>query len=803
MVMASPRRVFLSHTSELRRFPARRSFVVAAEAAVTRAGDAVTDMAYFAARDDEPAEYCQARVRDCDIYVGLIGWRYGSPVRDRPEVSYTELEFEAATGAGLPRLVFLLDEKASSLPIPRAQLLDGDAGLQARQRAFRDRLCGAGIMAAIVASPEQLEVALLHALLSQGPPGREVAGGGVVAGDIPQRPPGFVPRPDLLAELDAAGPGVSVVHAVTGMRGVGKTQLAAAYARAKLDEGWRLVAWVNAEDPGTLAAGLAVVADATGLAGEAAADPGLAVRHRLEAEGDRHLVVFDNATDADVLRPYIPAAGGARVLITSNRRSVANLGARVGVEVFSPGEALAFLADRTGRADDAGAEGVAAELGYLPLALAQAAAVVAAQHLPFGLYLERLRTLPVDEYLAREEGQPYPHGVAEAVLLSLDAVRAHDQSGVCVRVVEIMAVLSAAGVRRELMHAAGQAGTLANRPGTVMSAVVVDEALGRLAEWSLLAFSLDGQAVTAHRLVLRVIRDSLAQQGHLAAVCQAAASILDTHAEALVGSRDRLAIRDFPDQVKALRQAAAGLPGEAGELEIILLGLRSQALNYLNALGDSALQTIAVGEPLIEDCERLLGPDHPDTLTSRNHLANAYRAAGRTAEAISLFEQVLAAFERVRGPNDPDTLTSRNDLAHAYQEAGRTAEAIALHEQTLAAFERVRGPDHSDTLSSRNNLAMAYQEAGRTAEAITLHEQTLATCERGRDPDDSGTLTYRNNLAMAYRAAGRTAEAITLHEQTLADRERVLGPDHPATLTSQNNLADTVQAAHRAGENRP
>ena len=65
------------------------------------------------------------RVRGCDIYVGLIGLRYGSPVRDRPDVSYTELEFEAATAAGLPRLVFVLDENAV-LPIPLAQALDTD-----------------------------------------------------------------------------------------------------------------------------------------------------------------------------------------------------------------------------------------------------------------------------------------------------------------------------------------------------------------------------------------------------------------------------------------------------------------------------------------------------------------------------------------------------------------------------------------------------------------------------------------------------------------------------------------------------
>ena len=85
-------------------------------------------------------------------------------------------------------------------------------------------------------------------------------------------------------------------------------------------------------------------------------------------------------------------------------------------------EALSFLAHRTGRADTDGASELARELGHLPLALAQAAAVIAAQRLDYRTYLDRLRSIPVQEYLLPAEGEPYPQGVAEAVLLSLDSV---------------------------------------------------------------------------------------------------------------------------------------------------------------------------------------------------------------------------------------------------------------------------------------------------------------------------------------------------------------------------------------------
>ena len=328
----------------------------------------------------------------------------------------------------------------------------------------------------------------------------------------------------------------------------------------------------------------------------------------------------------------------------------------------------------------------------------------------------------MDELLLRESAGRYPHGLAAAVLLSLDAVRAGDGTGVCGAVMDLVSVLSAAGVPRAVLHAAGQAGALQRSTGQAggVAPEVVDEALGRLAGSSLLTFSTGGGTVTAHRLVMRVIRERLARQGRLAATCQAAAAALQARAGSLQQAwQDRPARRDLVEQILAVHEHAAACSGEDGsDLTQAVLRLRGWAVWFLNDLGDSAAQAIAVGEPLLADRERVLGPDHPDTLTSRNNLADAYQAAGRAAEAIPLHERTLADRERVLGPDHPDTLTSRNNLAAAYQDAGRAAEAIPLHEQTLADRERVLGPDHPDTLTSRNNLAVAYRAAGRAAEAI-------------------------------------------------------------------------------------
>jgi len=622
----------------------------------------------------------------------------------------------------------------------------------------------------------------------------------VVAGDVPQEPAAYQPRAGLMESLElVGGTRVSMVFAVTGIRGVGKTQVAAALARRRMAEGWRLVAWVDAGDEASVLAGLAQVAAAAGVGpwGEDARVLAGRVRHWLEADGERRLLVFDNAVDLDVLRPFLPAGGAAQVIVTSSRRSASGLGRPVQVEVFSQQEALAFLAQRTGLDDVPGALELVQELGFLPLGLAQAAALIAREHLSYGTYLGRLRAFPVAGYLGRAEGDAYPYRLAEAIIMSLRAVENRDSSGVCGQLMGLVAVLAETGVSRRVLHLAASTGVLDGERG----AADVDAAAGVLADASLLGFTTDDSVVT-HRLVMRVARERLAAEGGLRGVLAGAVRMLKGLADGIGEAwRDPGEVRELAGQVSAVVVNVAGHPDAlAGEELEMLLRLRLRSVYLLNMLGDSTGLVILAAEPLVSECERLLGADHRDTVTARVNLAYAYRAAGQTAEAIALYERALSDRERVLGIDHPDTLLLRNNLAEAYRAAGRIADVIPLHERTLADRERVLGADHPDTLMSRNNLALAYRAAGRTAEAIALYERTLADFERLLGADHPDALNSRNNLAMAYWTAGRTAEAMSLHQRTLADFERVLGTDHPDTLNSRNNLAEAYQDAGRMAE---
>jgi hypothetical protein len=159
---SGPWRIFLSHTSELRDYPRGNSYIDCAERAVSAAGHAVRDMADFPAVDEAPASLCEQRVNESDVYMGIYGMRYGSLVRDQPDISYTELEFNTASARGMPRLIFVIDSESEDLALPLKALIDREYGQ--RQDSFLQRVKEAGLTLQRFRSPDDLKLLIERSL---------------------------------------------------------------------------------------------------------------------------------------------------------------------------------------------------------------------------------------------------------------------------------------------------------------------------------------------------------------------------------------------------------------------------------------------------------------------------------------------------------------------------------------------------------------------------------------------------------------------------------------------------------------
>jgi tetratricopeptide (TPR) repeat protein len=227
------------------------------------------------------------------------------------------------------------------------------------------------------------------------------------------------------------------------------------------------------------------------------------------------------------------------------------------------------------------------------------------------------------------------------------------------------------------------------------------------------------------------------------------------------------------------------------------------SLNNLAALYRS-IGKYAEAEPLYMRSlaiDRIVyGEDHPEIATDMNNLAGLYRSIGKYAEAEPLYVRSLAIKEEKLGANHPDTAGSLNNLAGLYESMGRYAEAEPLYVRSLAIKEEKLGANHPDTATSLNNLAGLYESMGRYAEAEPLYVRSLAIKEEQLGANHPSTATSLNNLAGLYKSIGRYAEAEPLYVRSLAIREEQLGANHPDTAGSLNNLASLYESTGRYKE---
>ena len=594
-----------------------------------------------------------------------------------------------------------------------------------------------------------------------------------------------------------------------GMRGCGKTQLAASLAKQCENANWNLIAWINAVSRESIQSDLVELAKQLQIDTSDLPTQDVIIRRCLDhlksaAPTDR-LIVFDNVEDINHLTGLIPRGDGVRVIATTTNDTgwEHQDWTTIKVGVFDRSESINYLLTVTKSDDHDAADALAERLGDLPLAIAQAAATARNKDLSLARYLKRLESRGEELVIRPIPGDEYTDDVATVLRMAVEAAVDSMKNGtkqMARRQLGALALLAESGVPTRWLDPTIEQLDDDESPDTQRDTDEdAHDALTELVSRSIIQQTARNRSkTTIHRLQAQVLRNSWNNDE------------LDDARAAATGLLGSVNISRYPsNDTKARRQEALDL---VDQLRSIGTQEHSQVLFESPHTSEALFQAFSHASDLglpyealtldvaVDALEGLLGPDHPDTLASRNNLAYAYESAGRLEEAITLYEKILTFRIRVLGEDHPNTLISRNNLAHAYESAGRLTEAITLFEQVLPDSIRVLGEDHPLTLISRNNLAGAYRAAGRLEEAITLYEQVTKDCARVLGEDHPRTLTSRNNLAGAHHAAGRFTEAITLYEQVLPDRIRVLGEDHPDTLTSRNDLAGAYRAVGRLEE---
>ena len=599
---------------------------------------------------------------------------------------------------------------------------------------------------------------------------------------------------------------------LVGMRGCGKTQLAAALAQECEDANWSLSAWVNASSPESITSDLVELAKE--LKKELKIDTSdqptpKTIIHRLfnrlkSADPSDRLIVFDNVENIDDLRGLLPSGDGVRMVATTTN----NAGwehhdwKTIKVGVFDRSESIDYLLTVTRCDDHDAADALAQRLGDLPLAIAQAAGTARHKDLSLARYLKRLDSRGEELDIHHNLGDEYTDDVATVLWMAVEAAVDSMKNGtkhMARRQLGALALLAESGVpTRWLDPTIEQQDDRELQGAHQADDEDAHDALTELIHRSIVQQSADKATTMLHRLQAQVLRESWTEKEHRQA-CESATNFLAAvNIETLPKNATDTLRRDTLDLIEQFRSISVQ------DYSHSLLD-EEQVRRSLEDAFEFADDLLITYEALtlqgvVETLKDRLGSDHPDVLIAHDNLARAFGTAGRFEGAVRLYEQVIASRNRIQGGAHPDTLKSRNNLACIYMDADKITEAMAEHKSILAASIVALGIDDPQTLASRNNLARTYWQAGNLPKAKSIFKQVVVDSSRVLGPYDSLTLAARNNLAGVYGDLHEYTRAIELFEQVITDRSHINGDTHPETLKSRNNLACMYQKAGKAAK---
>jgi tetratricopeptide (TPR) repeat protein len=608
----------------------------------------------------------------------------------------------------------------------------------------------------------------------------------------------FVGREAQLAELEAklSDEQTTTTLAIVGPGGIGKSQLALEVAhRTRRKNKDCSVFWIDASDKDSLFRSFASIAQKLSIPGwndDQTDTKQLIERCLADISGRQCLLIFDNAEDTALrssalstvettdLINYLPQSKLCSIIFTTTNSNTAKTLAPQNVielQELAPDLAQRMLQSHLVRpllsSEHEEAKLLLGELSYLPLALVQAAACINAGGITLREYRSQLddhKEPAIEHSSGFSEGNIQDHGtgdpVATTLIHSINHIRR--DNALAADYLFLAACVDRKDISVDLFEAT--------------SPRAREDAIKVLDRYALVTRRPAESALDLHRLVHRALHERLLVEGRLGQFAQhAITQLLRVFPDNDHGNRSKWR-RLLPHVQYALSHSQA----DDDEDRKLDLARKCAMALYSDGRYEEAEE---LEKQVMQTTKRVLGDEHPDTLTSINNLASTYSDQGQWKEAEELQVQVMKTRKRLLGDGHPDTLTSMNNLALTYKNQGQWKESEELQVQVMQTTKRVLGDEHPNALTSMNNLAMTYLYQGRWKEAEELQVQVMQTRKRVLGDEHPDTLTIMNNLALTYSDQGQWKEAKELQVQVMQTRKRVLGDEHPDTLTSMNNLA--------------
>jgi tetratricopeptide (TPR) repeat protein len=671
------------------------------------------------------------------------------------------------------------------------------------------------------------------------------------AGIVPPLSEAFTIRSDSVPGFDALLVPGSVVALVPAeesaghpggwAQSCGKTQLASHLAGVLWEaRGVDFVAWVNAASRASVLSGYAEAAACLGLDHGGDAES-VAARFAgwLAGTARRWLLVLDDLRDAADLDGLWPRGPAGRVLITAADAAVVPDGQQavtVQVPVFSQREAMGHLFGRLSTDQDqrSGAYDLAEHLGGEPAALDQASAVMADSGTGCRDYQRRFSEKQAE---LRAAGGGDPPAAAATWLLSADY--AEEQllpGGSTWPLLLLTALLDGHGIPAAVLTAPAACKYLADTgagypPGPQQAwraALALERAglvsvgpAGEPAVWVSTPLQAAARATASPELLglaVRAAADALLEAwpkdqprtGQAAQMRACAASLLrhagddlwaggSCHRALLAAGQSTAAARLAGPAVAWWQDVAARCERLLGPDHHDTLFAAGQLADALLAAGQAAA-SVRCSRWVLDHRDRVLGPLHQAAIAARVSLGRALAASGDRSEALTVLHEAAGRSQRPHGPGDPGALADFDEYAAAFLAAGDPATAVRFGKQALAGRERLHGPADPATLAAALRLAGVHLADGKAKAAVGQYKRVLAAREKALGPDHPDTLAVRASLAAGYDTAGQIGEALREHQQACAGYERVLGPDHPDTLARRADLASAYRTVGQLGD---